>query len=422
MLKTSEGAHDTRPSADAGNRPDGRTATDELLDRVRALLPNIRARAAEAEELCRLPEATVRDLTEAGVFAMHAPAEFGGAELQIDALFELALLLGQACTATAWTATFLAFHNAALGRFPIETQREVYADRNYALSAGSFHPLPGTKGEHVDGGLRVSGRWDFCSGILHSGWCLLDVPVEPVEGRPANRYVCLLPIGDLEILDVWHTTGMRATGSNDVSAEGVFVPEHHIIPTHVFHGTESPGALLRPQHSLLRMPFYRAAGIFHPAFAIGSAQRALDVFRDDIVGRRQRPVNGGPLAEAPLTHSRYARAAHAVQIATLLARSQADEAREHYAAHTGDPELERRAYFRLSSVGAIAQAAEAVELVTRVSGGSMFRSGSELDRIKRDMAVLLNHNSGDWDFHTETAGKVLLGLPTDPEAGVYRAL
>ncbi|WP_155054426.1 acyl-CoA dehydrogenase family protein [Streptomyces blattellae] len=434
MLKTSDDTNPRTRSDDVDGfsteTADGRVAasdrnrrTEELLDRVRALLPGIRSRAEQAEDLRRLPDATIQDLTEAGVFAMHAPAEFGGLELEIDALFELALLLGTACTSTAWTATFLAYHNAALGRFPAETQQEVFADRGFALSAGSFHPLPGSRGELVDGGIRVTGRWDFCSGVMHSDWCFVDVPVEATGDQPATRFVCLIPVSELEVVDVWHTTGMRGTGSNDVKAEGVFVPAHHALHTPDFHGTETPGALHRPGHSLLRMPIYRAAGIFHPAFAIGSAERALEVFRTEIAGRRQRPVNGGPLVQAPLTHSRYAKAVTLLHSATLMARAQSDEAGAHYAGHAGNPDLPARAIMRLSSVSAITQAAEAVELVTRVSGGSMFRRGSELDRIKRDMAVLLNHNSGDADFHTETAGKVLLGLePTGAEAGAYRAL
>ncbi|MCD2114116.1 acyl-CoA dehydrogenase family protein [Rhodococcus rhodochrous] len=395
----------------------------ELLDRVRDLLPAIRSRTDEAEELRRLPEDTVRQLAEAGVFSMHVPEEFGGQELEVDALFELALLLGTACTSTAWTATFLAFHNAALARFPLETQREVFTDKGYALAAGSFHPLPGSMGTIVDGGIRVTGRWDFCSGIMHSDWCFVDVPVEATADAPASRYVCILPVSEIEIVDVWHTTGMRGTGSNDVAVTDLFVPAHRTLPTPVFHGTESPGAVLRPGHALLRTPFYRTAGIFHPAFAIGSAERALEVFRTQIVARRQRPVGGGPLMNAPLTHSRYARAATRLRSAMLLARSQTDEAAAHYATSSTDPDLATRAQMRLSSVTAIHQAVEAAELVTQVSGGSMFRRGSELDRIKRDLAVLLNHNSGDMDFHTETAGKVLLGIePSDTESGAYRAL
>nr|WP_064569854.1 acyl-CoA dehydrogenase family protein [Gordonia sp. LAM0048] len=397
--------------------------TAELLDRVQELLPAIRSRAAEAEELRRLPDATIRELADAGVFSMHVPAEFGGQELEVDALFELALMLGTACTSTAWTATFLAFHNAALARFPLETQREVFADQGYALSAGSFHPLPGSVGTLVDGGIRVTGRWDFCSGVMHADWCFVDVPVESTADTPAGRYVCILPVAEIEVIDVWHTTGMRGTGSNDVAVTDLFVPLRRTLPTPVFHGTESPGAILRPDHALLRMPFYRTAGVFHPAFAIGSAQRALEVFRTQIVGRRQRPVNGGPLVNAPLTHGRYARAATRLQSAKLLAGSQTRDAADHYATTSADPDLASRAMMRLSSVTAIHQAVEAAELVTQASGGSMFRRGSELDRIKRDLAVLLNHNSGDMDFHTETAGRVLLGIePSAAEAGAYRAL
>ena len=36
--------------------------------------------------------------------------------------------------------------------------------------------------------------------------------------------------GDCEIIDTWHTIGMKATDSNDVAASNVFVPDHLTIP------------------------------------------------------------------------------------------------------------------------------------------------------------------------------------------------
>ena len=75
------------------------------------------------------------------------------------------------------------------------------------------------QGRRVPGGVVVSGRWAFCSGITHAdvlfAGCVL-------EDSPA---VVALPTEQLQILDTWHTLGLRGTGSHDTVAEEVFVPD-----------------------------------------------------------------------------------------------------------------------------------------------------------------------------------------------------
>lgn len=401
--------------------PDDVTHTT-LTARVAGLIPGIRSRMDEAERLRRLPDATIADLESIDYFRMHVPKRYGGMELNVDTLYETARLLAQGDTSTAWTATFLAYHNTAIARFPLAAQDEVFGDRSHVLSGGSFHALPGSEGRLVDGGMVVTGRWDFCSGILHSDWCFVDVPVAPGSDAQHQSYVCLMPVSELTVHNVWHTTGMKATGSNDVSAQEVFVPSHRMLPTSVFFSPDSPGSEVHPDYVFLKTPFYRVAAIFHAAFVIGSAERALDVFREQIGPKRRRPVNSGTLIESPLTHSRFADAEKEVHIARLLTEWHVDKTLLLYNTG-GDKPLADRAYMRLSSVSAIHAAARAVDLITEVSGGSMYRAGSELDRIKRDCNVLRNHNSGDWDFHSETAGKVLLGIPdNDGNSMLYKAL
>ncbi|NKX52521.1 hypothetical protein HER39_18475, partial [Arthrobacter deserti] len=71
---------------------------------------------------------------------------------------------------------------------------------------------------------------------------------------------------------------------------------------------------------------------------------------------------------------------------------------------------EQRAYLNMDAVGVIHMCQKAIQTLARMSGGSMHKVGNELDRIQRDVVVLMNHSSGDWSSHTEYAGRVLLGL------------
>jgi len=58
---------------------------------------------------------------------------------------------------------------------------------------------------------------------MHSGWALLAAQ------HGTMRLQCLVPISDVEVLDVWHTAGLRGTGGNDVRAEKLFVPEYRAL-------------------------------------------------------------------------------------------------------------------------------------------------------------------------------------------------
>src|SRR5207253_8507665 len=98
-----------------------------------------------------------------------------------------------------------------------------------AVAAGVWAPRG--RAVPVDGGLRVSGRWSFCSGISHSQWlfagCVLDDGQASSDG-PALRVVGL-PTSELEILDTWHTSGLCGTGSHDAVADDLLVPEHRVL-------------------------------------------------------------------------------------------------------------------------------------------------------------------------------------------------
>ncbi len=109
----------------------------------------------------------------------------------------------------------------------------------------------------------MSGRWAFCSGITHAdvlfAGCVL-------EDRPA---VVALPTEQLQILDTWHTLGLRGTGSHDTVAEEVFVPDDRVLS--IFDGP----VIDRP---LYRFPPFGFFAACITAAAMGNARAAIDNF------------------------------------------------------------------------------------------------------------------------------------------------
>src|SRR4051794_27183618 len=83
----------------------------EALRRVQALMPRIQARAARTEEDRRIPDETIAELLDAGLFHLLTPRLFGGAELGFAALLEVTAEIGAACGSTAWVYGVLAGHS-----------------------------------------------------------------------------------------------------------------------------------------------------------------------------------------------------------------------------------------------------------------------------------------------------------------------
>src|ERR1700744_894457 len=128
-----------------------------LAARARALIPQLRERAARTEELRGLPPETERDLHDAGLFRLVQPKRVGGAELDYVALIDCAELLGKAEASVALNSANLASHHWMLGMFERKVQVLVWDKDPNALIASSFI-FPAGRARKVEDGYRLRGR------------------------------------------------------------------------------------------------------------------------------------------------------------------------------------------------------------------------------------------------------------------------
>jgi GTP cyclohydrolase II len=374
---------------------------DELLARVDALIPRLRERAGETEELRRIPDATITELKAAGVFQMLAPKAVGGFGMGLETYVQVVRRLAQGDASTAWSVGHLVEHVWMLARWPQQAQDEVFADGPAPLAAATGAP-PGTA-EKVPGGFAISGRWSFASGVMHSDWALLAVQHGDV------RLQCLVPTADLELLDVWHTAGLRGTGSNDLRAEALFVPAHRALEWKRLAAADNPGSFIHADPGI-HIPMATFLNMVAPAAALGAAEHALEEFSSLMMVRKVKQTVEKRQADSPLAQARFTQAYG--QVAT--ARLHWEEAVRVVSASFGRRPVAftdaERAQYRLS-LGLSGQAsAEAVRLILTGSGGSVHRLTHPLQRIQRDVNVLLNHASLTMDPILEQAGRGLLDL------------
>ena len=153
--------------------------TNNLLKTIENLLPTIRA-APEMEQSRRMPRDLVGELRKTGMFGLTVPRVLGGDEAKPVDIMRAIETVATADGSTGWCAMIATGNNVAAGYMTESGAREVFADPT-APSAGIA--APAGKAVRVDGGVRVSGRWPFASGITHCKWVWAGCMVME-DGRP----------------------------------------------------------------------------------------------------------------------------------------------------------------------------------------------------------------------------------------------
>ncbi|MFF2243520.1 GTP cyclohydrolase II RibA [Arthrobacter sp. NPDC058130] len=374
---------------------------EEMLARAERLIPALRERAAETESLRRIPDSTMAELRTAEIFHLLSPKAVGGFGMGLETYGEVVRRLARGCASTAWTAGHLIEHVWMLARWPRRAQEEVFANGPAPLAAATGSPAG--VAEKVPGGYSITGRWTFASGVMHSGWALLAAQ------HGGMRLQCLVPVAAVEVLDVWETAGLRGAGSNDIRAGNLFVPEHRTLDWDLLGAEANPGSGLH-RDPLIHTPMGPLLNLVAPAAALGSAEYAVELFRELMMVRKVRHTVEARQADSPLAQVRYAQAYGLVATARLHWQ---EAMRVIAASHARRPATmtdRERGQYRLSLALSGEASAEAVRVVMAGSGGSVHRLSHPLQRIQRDVNVLMNHAALTRDPVFEQSGRGLLGL------------
>src|SRR6476661_5898463 len=258
-------------------------------------------RAQDAEELRSLPPATVDDLLASGFTELLVPARYGGRQADFPAILDPVRRMAHGCASSAWTIGFFALHNWMLALFDQRAQEEAFATRPFLAPA----PLaPTGRGVPSGDGIRLTGRWSWATGVMDGDWIIVGALCGPDDAiYPA---LALLPIEDARIEDVWHTDGMRATGSNDVVISDAFVPHHRLVRVVDIYSGTAPGAGLHDVDTY-RWPMVPALALLAAMPALGSAERVAEIYADRLsqrvlayegVTQKDKPIAQAHLAEA----------------------------------------------------------------------------------------------------------------------------
>ncbi|HEX3791969.1 MAG TPA: acyl-CoA dehydrogenase family protein [Pseudonocardiaceae bacterium] len=327
------------------------------------------------------------------------PTALGGPQAPPGAILRSAETIARGDMSAGWCVSIAATSSLLAAYLPAEGASEVFGEPQ-SVAAGVW--APGGQGKPVDGGVVLSGRWSFCSGIAHSDWLFAGFLLGTPDG-PLMR-VAAVPTAELEILDTWHTGGLRGTGSTDAVATEVFVPEHRLLSV-----LDGPPADASPLH---RFPLFGFFALSIGAATLGNARGAID----DLVavaGSKKSLGSSRSLAERTTVQSAVAQAEAALRAARLLFFQSVEDAWR--AAQQATPVSDSlRVGLRLAATHATRTSAEVTRSMYDLAGGTAIYENSPLQRRFRDAHTATAHFQVSATSY-EVPGRLLLGLPTRTE-------
>src|SRR5271156_3262928 len=286
---------------------DTEVATLPVVARAREIADLARGMADEIDSGRRLPAELVGALRDSGLLRAGAPVEVDALELPAGTALRCAEEVARGDASAGWCVSIAITASLLVAYLPPVSRDELFGDGR-GVAAGVWAPQG--KARRVPGGVVVSGRWAFCSGITHAdvlfAGCVL-------EDRPA---VVALPTEQLQVLDTWHTLGLRGTGSHDTVADEVFVPADRVVS--LFDGP----VVDRP---LYRFPPFGFFALSVAAPALGNARAAIDDLAE-LAGGKKGLGSTRVLAERSATQAAVAAAEADLSAARALYYQAIDDA------------------------------------------------------------------------------------------------
>ncbi|WP_314957925.1 acyl-CoA dehydrogenase family protein [Bradyrhizobium cosmicum] len=372
-----------------------------LVERALAIAPLIAAESDEIERTRRLTPAVVSALIENGLYRALLPQSLGGTEAPPESFMQMLEEIAKADASTAWClgqCSVCATIAASLGH---DTAHEIFNTPPGILAWGAI----AHEARAVEGGYRVTARWDFASGSREASWLEAHVritnadgtPRKTADGSPEVRTI-LFPAHRAVLHDVWQAIGLAGTGTDSYEVSDLFIPERFTAFRDV------PSALVE------KGPLYRIGT--GSTFSLGFAAVSLGV---------ARAMLEAAIALARAKHQSLAAGAMRdnAAIQGLIGRTEGDlrAARAYLYATvnamwrdlsaTGEFSAAHRSAVRLAATWTIHQSARVVDTAYHMAGATAVFRSHPFERRFRDMHAIAQQIQAR-DTHYEDLGKMIL--------------
>lgn len=362
-----------------------------------ALCADIRSRRAEFDQLRHIPQDIVDGFKRAGVYRAFVPERLGGDALSPMEFLALIETISAADSSAGWVASF-GVSSTYLAALPTETFDAIYGANPDTVFAGGL--FPPQEAARVDGGIKVTGRWAWCSGSM--GAELLGGGIKIAGDDTPLPRTAVMPRDQITIDETWDTIGLRGTGSHDLVATDVIVPEDWTF----IRGSRSAMA-----DRIFRYPAMALAAQVLSVVALGTAREALDFIASDAA--QKASITGAPRPGARanvqmgFAKAEAALAGHRAMFYDTIATAW-DELGDN---DSVSPETLVR--LRLAATQAAHGGAAVAREAFVMGGATAMMQGHPLGRMMIDAACVAQHafmGDGTW----QAAGAAMFGEQTPP--------
>lgn len=379
-----------------------------MLDRLKEILPAIRANAANTLELRQIPEENIEMLHGIGLNRAFLPKAYGGLEMSLPEFTECITALAGACCSTAWAYSLLCTHNHQMAMFNKQAQDEFWGENPDVVASSSIAPFG--KHEETDGGIIFNGDMRWSSGVDHASWIIVGFIRINDTGEKIYSFA-VIPKSDFTIIDDWYAVGMQGSGTKTASIKNTFVPEHRIQAAGDMMEGRHVGRSLYPDSKIYHTPYrpYFACGF--AAMSLGVAERMIDIYKE-LTQNRVRAYTGAKVKESIPPILRIAESYQQVSAARAYLEKTWDEHKTYGERHEY-PDRYTLAHWRTNQAYAIKMCVEAVNRLWAVMGASNWYQDRESQRLWHESNMTAAHAYTDYDVCAQIIGREVLGLEPD---------
>ena len=380
-----------------------------ILARIAHIKDALSKGGDEAQELRHLPAWASKEMADQGLYRFVLPRELGGEDLRAREQIEVVEAVSAIDGSVGWCTHISSEINAlVIRRMEPDLAVKIFDDWDALVCSGlgpPNGPNPGRVAEQDGEGWRLNYQGSFASNCYNATWNFVmgSMTQDPATEEPADASF-MVPRGEFEIIDTWHTAGMRGSGSQDVRMTDCYVPPEHLLPFLALGPSEiwSNPTYRNPTHAV-----YNKAAV-----ALGVCRGALDSFID--LATEKTPWGTmSKLRDQAQIQYRIGEA----QAKLLAARTFVLDTQDRLEAHLGPlpseggrlaPEWEYFWPALLACAHAAQTCREIVGVLNNTAGTTGSRMDSPLERQLRDAQQGANHALISYR-HYEELGKTFVG-------------
>jgi 3-hydroxy-9,10-secoandrosta-1,3,5(10)-triene-9,17-dione monooxygenase len=364
---------------------------------------------AASERQRRMPDEAIELLVQSKLLLALRPRRVGGLEVDLPTYVEIVREIAKRAPSLGWLYGVMSIHQWYMAYLNPKFQDEVWGGEEESIVVDSF-ALKG-QAERVEDGFLLSGQWKFTSGVEWCSWAGFGALPTLPDGSGPEPCLLFLPRSEFEVIDDWHTIGMRGTASRSVRVVKAFVPDHRVFHTMRVAISGNPQGVRLDDGPLYRGPWTPTFTTALLPVALGIAERAIEEFTKWTNERVRALAPGEAQREDPNAQLALAEASVRWDAAYALTKRYATDVDRLGRERRSEDDPVTRAKFFAWRAYISRTSCEIVERLFLESGGNAIFESHPMQQLWRDCHAAAQQVSLGYSDGMTSYGRNLMGFP-----------